>query len=722
MAELGAWDTSAFWEQDNLELGAIPSSFEIACGDEDLVENVATPETSKFLTEQLEAFMQRKAQSPDPQPTSTDSDGALYLPTPPHHIRVLKLAPGPMEAPLIAALEQISVEFDYTRDSSGWRLPCSFGMSFTKQKKVPYTAISYCWGDDNFIRPITVSGHPKMITITLDGILRHLRDPEKEVTLWADQLCINQQSPADKESQVKLMGMVYTKSCNTVIWLGKEPGEEAFKALQGLSQATMGREELLDEELEHLRRPKGEDAETMLSLRALLKQPWFQRTWIIQEAVLSRELYLMAGRDTISWEDFAGYCMGIHELGIFDDEVDVKGKSGLEVAAEIYSAKNYFDTSNGTESMFRWLVDTRYAGVKEPVDKVYGVLGLCDSDVVPEYSKPKEKLYAEVALHETKQAIAAIDNRIAAGDQDLRMVQHNMTSILACIDHDTDPSTSKLPSWVPDWSKPRITTALAYRTSCLAHYRPGNTNGQAVFKVSESGMVLRVLAQHQDKITHLSEVFSDDPQLSVKDPLNTNSALLTCINFFQQQHPAKSSNPAYFESPEFWHSFCSTLVAGKDDIEGKNTCSEAYTEILSFFCDQLSASTPTFPGQTYTARQKRPAKRGGLTFEHFKSGKNGRAFRALNTALGHALKGRRLCWTERGFVGLVGGFARGGDEIFTIPGCAVPFVMRSAEGEEGRDVDEKKYTLVGESYVHGLVEDVRKDFVHSDAMGWVSIV
>ena len=85
-----------------------------------------------------------------------------------------------------------------------------------------------------------------MITITLDGILRHLRDPDKEVTLWADQLCINQQSPADKESQVKLMGMVYTKSRNTIIWLGENPGKEAFKALQGLSQATMGREELLD--------------------------------------------------------------------------------------------------------------------------------------------------------------------------------------------------------------------------------------------------------------------------------------------------------------------------------------------------------------------------------------------------------------------------------------------------------------------------------------------
>ncbi|KAF2207308.1 hypothetical protein CERZMDRAFT_24930, partial [Cercospora zeae-maydis SCOH1-5] len=596
----------------------------------------------------------------------------------PHHIRVLRLAPGPMEVPLIATLEQISVEFDYTRDSFGWRRPASFGISFAKQKKVPYTAISYCWGDDYFIRPITLSGHAKMITITLDTILRHLRDPSKEITLWADQLCINQDSPLDKERQVQLMGMVYTRSRNTLIWLGAEPGKEAFKALQGLSQATMGRDELLDEELKHLRCPKGEDFETMRSLRRLLRQNWFQRTWIIQEAVLSRELYLMAGWDTISWEDFAGYCMGISGLGIFDDEDGKddagdydgkKTKSGLEVAAEIYSAKSYFSTSFGSASMFSWLVDTRYAGVKEPLDKVYGVMGLCDSDVVVDYSKPKEKLYGEVAL-------------IAAGDSDLRMINHNMTSILSCIDHDTDPSTSKLPSWVPDWSKPRITTALAYKTSCLAQYRPGNANGRPVFKVCASDMTLQILAKYQDKITHLSECFSKNPHLSLQDPRTTNSTLLTCINFFQQPHPAKMSNTAYFTSPSFWHSFCSTLVAGKDDIEGKNSCSEAYTEILSFFCDQLSASSPNFPGQTFSARQKRPLQRGGLTFEHFKSGKNGRTFRGLNTALRSALEGRRLCWTEKGYVGLVGGFAREGDGIFTIPRCAVPFVLRRAGKSE----------------------------------------
>ncbi|KAM3425703.1 hypothetical protein BST61_g7640 [Cercospora zeina] len=168
MADLGAWDTSAFWEQENSELGAIPSGFEIAHEDEDLVENAATPERSRLFTEQLN-----------------------------------------------------------------------------------------CWGDDNFIRPITLSGHPKMITITLDTILRHLRDPSKEITLWADQLCINQQN-------------------------------------------------------------------------------------------------------------FAGYRLGVSGLGIRDDEEEEETKdekkekiqSGFEVAAGICSAKTYFSTSFGSESMLSWLVDT----------------------------------------------------------------------------------------------------------------------------------------------------------------------------------------------------------------------------------------------------------------------------------------------------------------------------------------------------------------------------
>jgi hypothetical protein len=35
-----------------------------------------------------------------------------------------------------------------------------------------------------------------------------------------------------------------------------------------------------------------------------LWRPWFQRIWVMQEAVLAHDLMLQFGAETISWEDF----------------------------------------------------------------------------------------------------------------------------------------------------------------------------------------------------------------------------------------------------------------------------------------------------------------------------------------------------------------------------------------------------------------------------------
>lgn len=319
------------------------SGFRIASRDEDLVENVPTLE--EFI--QLRDFIQQETN----RPVAPDFTAALYHPTMPHEIRVLKLAPGRYQQPLIAALEHISVEFAYAPVEKSVRRSTTFGVSLSKKIKVPYTAISYCWGTGDFVCPIKVSGHDMTITKTLDDILRHLRSENETVTVWVDQLCIDQTSKSDKESQVKLMNSVYTRARNTIIWLGKEAGGEAFKALRKLARDTAGIQlEMTGERLDALRRPSGiwaDYAQGMKDLRALLLQPWFQRTWVIQEAVLSLDVYFMAGYDTISWDDFAGHCLEIVEYGIFDDEVGtqanrIRGRmSGLDVAAKIYIRKTH---------------------------------------------------------------------------------------------------------------------------------------------------------------------------------------------------------------------------------------------------------------------------------------------------------------------------------------------------------------------------------------------
>lgn len=256
----------------------LPSGFEFVSMDEDLDEGAQTLEAKQsFLS-----FIRQEAN----RSAAPDFAKVLYHPTMPHEIRVLKLAPGSYHQPLVADLEHISVKFS----SKGWgpRLDprgANFGISFSKNRKVPYTALSYCWGGGDFVCPIVISGHDIAITRTLDEILRYLRKENDTITLWVDQLCIDQTSTSDKSSQVELMGNVYTRARNTVIWLGKDSGKEAFKALRKLARDTAGvRPELTAEELDVLRHPSGLDAgyaQGMKDLRALLDRAWFQRTWII---------------------------------------------------------------------------------------------------------------------------------------------------------------------------------------------------------------------------------------------------------------------------------------------------------------------------------------------------------------------------------------------------------------------------------------------------------
>lgn len=60
-----------------------------------------------------------------------------------------------------------------------------------------------------------------------------------------------------------------------------------------------------------------------------------------------------------------------------------------------------------------------------------------------------------------------------------------------------------------------------------------------------------------------------------------------------------------------------------------------------------------------------------------------------------AVRGRGFATTRSGYIGLVSPKAQVGDLIVVIMGARIPFVIRKAQGG---------YLLVGDAYVHGLME------------------
>ncbi|KAG7294440.1 hypothetical protein NEMBOFW57_004513 [Staphylotrichum longicolle] len=123
------------------------------------------------------------------------------LPSSHDHIRLLDLAPSAdRSAPIVC------------------HLACHAIGSSSDAK--PFTALSYAWGSPARTHQATIDGKQLGITTSLDEALRHLREPESVLTLWIDQICIDQADNAEKSDQVALMPKIFGAARQVLIWLG----------------------------------------------------------------------------------------------------------------------------------------------------------------------------------------------------------------------------------------------------------------------------------------------------------------------------------------------------------------------------------------------------------------------------------------------------------------------------------------------------------------------
>jgi hypothetical protein len=86
----------------------------------------------------------------------------------------------------------------------------------------PYDALSYAWGDNESSVAITINGKEMHIRAKLAYALAALR-ASCQRTIWVDALCINQDSPQERNHQVRLMGDIYRCAKQVFVWLGR-PG------------------------------------------------------------------------------------------------------------------------------------------------------------------------------------------------------------------------------------------------------------------------------------------------------------------------------------------------------------------------------------------------------------------------------------------------------------------------------------------------------------------
>ncbi|TVY26911.1 Heterokaryon incompatibility protein 6,OR allele [Lachnellula hyalina] len=151
-----------------------------------------------------------------------------------------------------------------------------------------YIALSYVWGNEEEQGRIFVEGVERHVTANLVRALRSIRHESKELPLWVDAVCINQQNAKERSQQVRFMGSIYAAARNTIIYLG-ESDENSDRAMEALKD---------DSSLDPL-----DYDETIKSciVSSILSRTWFTRVWVLQELALSQNPIIQCGQSRVNW-------------------------------------------------------------------------------------------------------------------------------------------------------------------------------------------------------------------------------------------------------------------------------------------------------------------------------------------------------------------------------------------------------------------------------------
>ncbi|KAF5872025.1 putative het domain protein [Botrytis fragariae] len=276
-----------------------------------------------------------------------------------------------------------------------------------------YEALSYVWGGfDDPPHCIYINGNSLSITANLHAALLRLRNHTLERVIWVDALCINQQVDQEKGLQIQLMPRIYGQATQVIVYFG-EAADDSDMALESIRVAA-------DDENEKPRNSLASKRNQESILR-LLKRPWFQRIWVLQEVGLARSILIICG--SVEMNGYA-FCSGVSKL-----ESSLKDYSDLQslirptihlIRGSIFRPK-YNSSSLGDLSLGE-LIDM-YHNHKATVrhDKVYALLGMCSdhlssTGLLPDYTIPWETLFRRLInfiLHENM-SIEAWDDREAA--------------------------------------------------------------------------------------------------------------------------------------------------------------------------------------------------------------------------------------------------------------------------------------------------------------------
>lgn len=403
-----------------------------------------------------------------------------------------------------------------------------------------YTALSYVWGDATDTRTILVNEAPVEVTANLHAALSDLQDEKRVLHLWADALCINQQDDEEKSWQVMMMGRIYTLAHHTVIYLG--PLTVASEALlKALASRTGTEEEVIIGDL---------DRSTIDSGRLdLLRRPWFNRVWVLQELVLARDPWVQCGKLRLRWSRIYDF--------LYRTEQPQGGSMSREdmTLSEMQKFRNLYNASLFSETPKPDLLDLvasrRGLGVSDGRDMIFAHLGLAsdlpDHRIAVDYKKCCRRVYEDFALYVMEKF-------------DISHITHHVEDI------PPEQRMQGLPSWVPDWTwLPQH--KQQYRFDQYKDDESSHNPRREYFPIQESS-ILVVIGNEPDPIVDISVELSSS-LFSAAQRRQFQDGFRSIRNFHDLHGQRDVRNLWDSPFPQIWDAWCAVLgndVIGNDLI------------------------------------------------------------------------------------------------------------------------------------------------------------
>lgn len=558
-----------------------------------------------------------------------------------------------------------------------------------------FEALSYVWGDANDVRTVILDGIVQPVTKNLESALHYLRYVKGIRTLWIDAICINQADIDERNHQVRQMSAIYSFAAGVVVWLRPSTGDDAWSDCVEMIRSLSANQDL------HWRDVRDIVGSDPTDLIQFLSEGWWTRVWTLQEAVLATRMTYYCGSLTLSDENMLDLVRSYeahfqikaccHSLALghpgFDYTDDMY--QATRNVSQLYSAR----TKEPSTGLLELSTTFRNRNATDPRDKVFGLLGICHdiSEDIINYKHSVATVY-EAATREIIKTSGSLDV-LHYRPQDYYYTSNSMPTLSEIVrDGNSIKSelTAGLPSWVPDWDcqlRGIIDMGWAY-----------NKNTPLTKNFNACG-TSRFNPQATDEIGSLAAMgilYDRVREAGILMPANRRA----------------SHDLEYAQVIKNWRRLAGVETIPDQMYVSGGTCMNAFWRTL---CWNVSIDWRTSKSDLTPSPEERALHDEYwydsllcLRFRSFPRKETGDP-KIVTTYRDHIMSftmGRKLISSEKGYLGLAPLGVECGDIIGILAGGKMPFILRpspasrAAEGSQA----ESMYCLIGDAYIHGLMD------------------